>query len=988
VVALWVLGLLLLGSPARAIDLFDGRVQIHGYVQENFRTISDHFNLDGFYVSQWQTILNLEMDADLAPNGFGPFSLIKVYTRGQAQYDCVYTKLCGLSRPYELYGDRAARAAHNFTNGSSSGFTGVLPNPLMPAEPVQPSGRFSDFTTIPPFDTLIQLGGPAAATAVHNTFGTVLDERFALKDFGGTLGPGVLPLGPWNTGVTIVPNAALIFNSNVTPPLPLRPLVPNVPTMPEGGPQGLYVPSAALRSIRGEFDSFDQNFSQNQLAWNRTASQDTYEFKEGYLDLEMLDGRLWFRLGKQLVVWGKTELFRNQDQINPLNLGRTTLGSLEDTRIPLWLARAIYSFYNVGPLEDVRLELVANLDNFIPNDLGRCGQPYTIFLVCGISTGLAVHGLLGDTIAGYIKPNSVWNNLNGLQSGARLEFRWDRYSFALSDYYGYSYFATPNNFNTYSRAVDALTGRPLDSRGIPYNVNGSAANLAQQALLFNAGNRQFFDVFCSATVGVAGAILSPSAFPGLDLSHECALTLFSSQQQVLGQPISNIFGSLLANPANAAGLGTQQGLFKLLVGFINPALASQTPTLAPLNPLAAPSGPGLGRVLTPQMQALLGCGPFYGTSCQRNGIDLFNAEASVLLQAFPQFEPGGPVATRVVNGRLFTLPGACGPFTCYGRPYDPRIDGCLNSSTNGAAPPGTCATATSNLLAFNPGNGHPIIQFPSEMAALSYNFLQLLTVISAAVDTTGRCQLSQPVTCTLVNAIFAGSGIQRPDLLAGGNGAFGRRDFVWLSGSEIDFQYPKHNILGFGMDFAEDQTKTNWGVEFSWSNREQLLDSNSFQGFSNHGVEQLTISMDRPTFVNFLNPNRTFLFNTQWFFRYINGFHDNDAMIFNGPFSALATFTIFTGYFQDRLLPFVTFVHDFRTTSGAALVSLTYRFSEVFSATVGLSAFYGNPQQMLIPIQQPQPINNGGDFMQRVKYDGLTAIAERNELSFVLRYTF
>ena len=282
----------------------------------------------------------------------------------------------------------------------------------------------------------------------------------------------------------------------------------------------------------------------------------------------------------------------------------------------------------------------------------------------------------------------------------------------------------------------------------------------------------------------------------------------------------------------------------------------------------------------------------------------------------------------------------------------------------------------------------PIIQFPSVMAALSYNFLQTLTVLSAATDKTGQCNIAEPVTCSLVRAFFAATGTQRPDLIVGGNGLFGRRDFLWTSGSELDLQYSKHNILGFGMDFAEDRTKTNWGVEFSWTNAQNFQDNNSFSGFSTHGVQQLTISMDRPTFVNFLNPNRTFLFNTQWFFRYIDNFHDNSAMWVNGPFAMLGTFTIFTGYFQDRLIPVVTFVHDVRTTSGAALVSLTYRYSEVFSATIGVNAFYGNPQKMQIPIQQPVLQNNGGDFMTRIKYDGLTSIAERNELSFTLRYTF
>jgi len=966
--------LLLVPPAASGIDLMDGRVQVHGYLQESFRTMSDSFNPDAFFVSQWATALDLELDGDLAPNGFGPFSLAKIYLRGKVQYDCVYTKLCGLSSSYDLFGDRAARGMPNFTNGYSVGYTGVLPDPVNPSVPIQPNGRFSNYTTIPPFSDLFALGGAAAKKSVPETLGPILNQQFAIKDFGGTLGPQVLPLGPWNTGVVIQPIGALQNIPNITPPLPLRPLVPNPPPTYNGlTAQGLYVPSANLLAIQNQFGSFDQNFSQNQLAWNRGASQDTYEFKEGYLDLEMLDGRLWFRLGKQDIVWGKTELFRNQDQINPLDLGQTTLGSLEDTRIPLWLARAVYNFYNVGPLEDVRVEYVANLGNFMPNDLGRCGEPYTVFLVCGKSVGLVTHGILGSTLAGEIRPPSVWDRLDGLQTGARLEFRWDRYSFALSDYYGYDYFPTGNNFNTYSRNVDPQTGVPLDSLNRPYALGSPA--LAQQALLYNAGNRQFFDVFCSATVGVASGLVP---IPGLNLSNECALTLFGSQQKVpiLGGTVAGLFGEILADEG---GLGTTF-LNVILALLKSPATA---PTLVPLNPAPGKvAGNGLNSVLTTQQQALLGCGPFYGTNCQVQGIDLFNTEASVLVQSFPQFEVGGPVATRFFNGHLLTLPGACGLVGCYGRTYNPQVDGCLNASFPG------CGASTTNLLAFNPGGGKPTLSFTSVMAALSYNFLQTLTILSAATDTTGTCHVNNPLTCSLVTGFFAATGTQRPDVLVGGNGLYGRRDFVWLSGSEIDLQYPKHNILGFGMDFAEDRTKTNWGVEFSWTNSQNFQDNDSFSGFSSHGVEQLTVSVDRPTFINFLNANRTFLFNTQWFFRYIDNFHDNSAMWVNGPFSALGTLTIFTGYFQDRLLPVVTFVHDVRSTSGAALLSFTYRYSEVFSATVGTNIFYGNPQNMQLPIQQPVLQNNGGDFMNRVKYDGLTSIAERNEISLTLRYTF
>ena len=50
----------------------------------------------------------------------------------------------------------------------------------------------------------------------------------------------------------------------------------------------------------------------------------------------MFDSRLWVRVGYQTIVWGKTELFRNQDQFNPQDLALASLPELEESRISLW----------------------------------------------------------------------------------------------------------------------------------------------------------------------------------------------------------------------------------------------------------------------------------------------------------------------------------------------------------------------------------------------------------------------------------------------------------------------------------------------------------------------------------------------------------------------------------------------------------------------------------------------------------------------------
>ena len=60
-------------------------------------------------------------------------------------------------------------------------------------------------------------------------------------------------------------------------------------------------------------------------------------------DLELLDSRLWLRIGKQSIVWGKTELFRTTDQFNPQDIALASLPSLEESRVALWAARCAFS---------------------------------------------------------------------------------------------------------------------------------------------------------------------------------------------------------------------------------------------------------------------------------------------------------------------------------------------------------------------------------------------------------------------------------------------------------------------------------------------------------------------------------------------------------------------------------------------------------------------------------------------------------------------
>jgi hypothetical protein len=82
--------------------------------------------------------------------------------------------------------------------------------------------------------------------------------------------------------------------------------------------------------------------------------EDDFEARELYLDLEMTD-KLSFRFGKQFNIWGETDVFTLLDVINPQDgsWSPPALMPLEETRIPLWAFRAIYSFTSNTFLECV-----------------------------------------------------------------------------------------------------------------------------------------------------------------------------------------------------------------------------------------------------------------------------------------------------------------------------------------------------------------------------------------------------------------------------------------------------------------------------------------------------------------------------------------------------------------------------------------------------------------------------------------------------------
>jgi len=118
-----------------------------------------------------------------------------------------------------------------------------------------------------------------------------------------------------------------------------------------------------------------QDMNRSEIEGFKTSS----ELWEGYGDLSR--GPLFLRVGRQILAWGETDVFRLLDMINPLD---NTYGGffedLDDRRIPLLMLRGSYNLGRVGPLESLTLEsfwVPGFWENRV-SPLAPDGTPYTI----------------------------------------------------------------------------------------------------------------------------------------------------------------------------------------------------------------------------------------------------------------------------------------------------------------------------------------------------------------------------------------------------------------------------------------------------------------------------------------------------------------------------------------------------------------------------------------------------------------------------------
>jgi len=118
-------------------------------------------------------------------------------------------------------------------------------------------------------------------------------------------------------------------------------------------------------------------------------------------DLDSGDS-LFLKVGKQQVVWGRTDLFRVLDVINPVDYSRNNIyDELSEIRIPMWIAQAEYRMGASESMQDRNVQVVWNFDKFRPNNLGQCGTPNVILDAGCFFRGMANLWDNGGTVANF-----------------------------------------------------------------------------------------------------------------------------------------------------------------------------------------------------------------------------------------------------------------------------------------------------------------------------------------------------------------------------------------------------------------------------------------------------------------------------------------------------------------------------------------------------------------------------------------------------------
>jgi hypothetical protein len=204
------------------------------------------------------------------------------------------------------------------------------------------------------------------------------------------------------------------------------------------------------------------------------------------------DTQLNITFGKQQVVWGRSDLFRVLDVINPVDYSRNNIyDELEDIRIPLWMITTEYRMGATESLEDANLQLVWVIDKFRPSNIGQGGTPNAILDAGSFFRGMnncwengcTVANFAGGGVATDFGPGQIGirqanlpeHSLSNTQIGFKFEGVYQGVGFSLN---ALTFRSQLPSLHAGIPAENAFTGQPgVFDHLIAFDINFPRVNL-------------------------------------------------------------------------------------------------------------------------------------------------------------------------------------------------------------------------------------------------------------------------------------------------------------------------------------------------------------------------------------------------------------------------------------------------------------------------------------------------------------------------------
>src|SRR5262245_32598988 len=182
-------------------------------------------------------------------------------------------------------------------------------------------------------------------------------------------------------------------------------------------------PNVNLPGVANTTNKLDPRYIKERVDRLRRNARVRNRLFLAYLDFEK--GPLFLRLGRQVLAWGETDVFRLLDNINPLDdsFGGFFI-ALDERRVPIVMARGSWQLGSWGPFEDAYVEGFAAQGNKVATNPGiPAGSPWS-------PGGIARPNQAIRTVVDTPDPTQV-------RGGARLVFTAKDITFNIANYYTY-----------------------------------------------------------------------------------------------------------------------------------------------------------------------------------------------------------------------------------------------------------------------------------------------------------------------------------------------------------------------------------------------------------------------------------------------------------------------------------------------------------------------------------------------------------------------